>query len=68
MELFLRNPRQTLPRGVILSRVWGSASEVEEGNLDNYIHFIRRRLKTVESQVNLKTMRGIGYRLEESYV
>ena len=68
MELFLRNPRQALPRGVILSRVWGSASEVEEGNLDNYIHFIRRRLKTVESQVNLKTMRGIGYRLEESYV
>ncbi|MCI9357538.1 MAG: response regulator transcription factor [Lachnospiraceae bacterium] len=68
MELFLRNPRQTLPRGVILSRVWGSNSEVEEGNLDNYIHFIRRRLKTVGSQVNLKTMRGIGYRLEESYV
>ena len=68
MELFLRNPRQTLPRGVILSRVWGSASEVEEGNLDNYIHFIRRRLKTVESRANLKTMRGIGYRLEESHV
>lgn len=68
MELFLRNPRQTLPRNVILSRVWGSDSEVEDGNLDNYIHFIRRRLKTVESKVNLKTMRGIGYRLEESHV
>ncbi len=68
MELFLRNPMQTLPRGVILSRVWGADTEVEEGNLDNYIHFIRRRLKTVESQVCLQTMRGIGYRLEEPHV
>lgn len=68
MELFLLNPRQTLPRGTILSRVWGADTEVEDGNLDNYIHFIRRRLKTVESQAHLKTMRGIGYRLEEPHV
>lgn len=68
MELFLSNPRQTLPRGTILTRVWGADAEVEDGNLDNYIHFIRRRLKTVESRVHLKTIRGIGYRLEESHV
>lgn len=64
IELFLSNPRQTLPRNMILSRVWGSHTEVEDGNLDNYIHFIRRRLRTVESRSSLKTMRGIGYRLE----
>lgn len=68
MELFLRNPRQTLPRGTILTNVWGADAEVEDGNLDNYIHFIRRRLKTVESSALLKTMRGIGYRLEDSHV
>lgn len=68
LEFFLRNPRQTLPRGTILANVWGADSEVEDGNLDNYIHFIRRRLKTVESAALLKTMRGIGYRLEDSHV
>lgn len=68
MELFLRNPRQTLPRGTILARVWGTEADVEDGNLDNYIHFIRRRLKTIESSVSLKTVRGIGYRLEEGHV
>ncbi len=26
----------------------GMDSDVEEGNLDNYIHFLRRRLKSVE--------------------
>lgn len=64
MEIFLRNPGQTLPRNTLLLRVWGPDSEVEEGNLDNYIHFLRRRLKTVHSQLNLKTIRGIGYCLE----
>lgn len=68
LELFLRNPDKTLPRLNILSRVWGPYAEVEEGNLDNYIHFLRRRLTSVRSILTLKTIRGIGYRLEESDV
>ena len=47
LEVFLRNPGQVLPRNLLLSRVWGMESDVEEGNLDNYIHFLRRRLKSV---------------------
>ena len=64
MELLLKNPNQTLPRSLILSRVWGPDAEVEDGNLDNYIHFIRRRLKALNSCLTLKTIRGLGYRLE----
>ncbi|MDD3796850.1 MAG: response regulator transcription factor [Lachnospiraceae bacterium] len=63
--LFLNNPEQTLPRSAILTRVWGPDAEIEEGNLDNYIHFLRRRLKAVDSQLQLKTARGIGYRLTQ---
>ena len=64
MEFLLKNAGATLPRSLILSRVWGPDAEVEDGNLDNYIHFIRRRLKAAESLVALKTVRSIGYRLE----
>lgn len=64
MEFFLRNTAQTLPRTVILSRVWGPDGEVEDGNLDNYMHFIRRRLRHVSSLVSIKTIRGIGYHLD----
>lgn len=64
MEVFLRNPGQTLPRQLLLSRVWGLEADVEEGNLDNYIHFLRRRLKTVESTLQIRTVRGVGYQLE----
>lgn len=63
LEVFLRNPGQTLTRTVLINRVWGLDSDVEEGNLDNYIHFLRRRLKTVGSTLTLKTVRGIGYQI-----
>lgn len=58
---FMKNSGQTLPRSMILSYVWGSSSDVEEGNLDNYIHFLRRRLNAVGSSLTLKTIRGVGY-------
>lgn len=63
-EIFLQNPNQTMPRTVLLSRVWGPEGEVEDGNLDNYIFFVRRRLKSVGSRLTLTTIRGVGYRLD----
>ena len=64
LELFLRNPGQTLPREMILLRVWGMDADVEDGNLDNYTYFLRRSLRKVGSTVQLATVRGVGYRLE----
>lgn len=63
LTLFLKNPNQALPRSTILLRVWGPDTEIENGNLDNYIHFLRRRLRAVNSETALTTVRGIGYRL-----
>lgn len=63
-EVFFKNPNQTLPRSILLSRVWGPDAMVEDGNLDNYIHFLRRRLKSVGSKIAITTVRGIGYRIE----
>lgn len=68
LELFLRNPGQVLPRDTILLRVWGMDADVEDGNLDNYTYFLRRSLRKVGSGVQLITVRGVGYRLEEGNV
>lgn len=61
---FMKNPGRTLPRAMILSYVWGSDWEGEEGNLDNYVYFVRRRLKVLKAPVRLATVHGVGYRLE----
>lgn len=66
MEYFIRNKTRTLTREQILVHVWGPNTFVEDGNIDNYIHFLRRRLKGLESTVRIKTIHSIGYRLEET--
>ncbi len=64
LELFLRNPGQVLPRETILLRVWGMDYDVEDGNLDNYVYFLRRSLRKIGSRMKLTTVRGVGYRME----
>ncbi len=66
MEAFLKNPQKTLARERLTSQVWGPDSDVEYTNLDNYIHFLRKRLRTVQSAVRLANVWGVGYRMEES--
>lgn len=64
LAALLRHPRQTLGRSQLLLSVWGPDTEVEDGNLDNYIFFLRRRLSSLSSTVKIQTVRGVGYRLE----
>lgn len=63
LKCFLHTPEQILARETLLLKVWGPDSDVEGGNLDNYVHFLRRRLKTVGSTLQIKTIRGVGYGL-----
>src|SRR5699024_470139 len=64
LEALLRAPGRLQPRAALLARVWGPLAEVEDANLDCYIHFVRRRLRAVGSAARVVTVRGSGYRLE----
>lgn len=66
MEYFLKNPQQTLARQLIYTRIWGPDGEVEDGNLDTYIYYLRKHLRNLKSHVQISTVHGIGYRLEEN--
>ena len=61
LETFLRAKGQTLSRSTLILKVWGPDNDIEDGNLDNYIHFLRRRLSITGSSLKIKTIRGIGY-------
>lgn len=64
LQYFMKNPGRTLTREALMSYIWGALSEVEDGNLDNYIYFLRRRLRTLDAPVKLSTVHGVGYRLD----
>ncbi len=65
LEALCSGAGRTLSRNMLLGRVWGAMTEIEETNLDTYIYFVRRRLSTVGSNAVISTVRGVGYRLEE---
>jgi len=65
MEMFLRNPKQILPKETIFDRVWGYESEADYSNLEVYLSFVRKKLTFLGSRVKIKATRGIGYSLEE---
>jgi len=65
LQFFLKNPEKTLPRSMILSSVWGANTTVEDGNVDNYIFLLRRKLKAIKSRLSITTVYRVGYRLED---
>lgn len=64
LSVLMQGGGRLLSRSLLLGRVWGPYSEVEDANLDSYIHFVRRRLLAVDARTSLATVRGMGYRLE----
>ena len=45
-------------------RIWGYDNDSEYNNVEVYITFVRRKIKLIGSKVNIKAIRGIGYKLE----
>jgi DNA-binding response OmpR family regulator len=64
LEYFIKNNEQILSREQIYDKVWGMENEIESNNLEAYLSFIRKKLKAIESKVNIKSCRGLGYRME----
>lgn len=57
-------PNQILSRQQILDTVWGTGFEGDNRTLDVHIKRIRDKLLDAGAKVRIKTVRGIGYRLE----
>ena len=64
LEYFINNPNQVLSKEQIYDRVWGIENEIESNNLEVYLSFIRKKLRAIESNVVIKSVRGIGYKIE----
>lgn len=61
LELLMRNHGKVVTKELIFERVWGYSSDIEYGNIDLYIHYLRKKLNIS----CIKTVRGVGYFLKE---
>ena len=65
LYVLMKKPETLFSREQLILKIWGTDSGVEHGNVDNYISFLRRRLKELQSSCKIKTVYGAGYKLEE---
>jgi DNA-binding response OmpR family regulator len=64
LEYFLRHPGEALTRDRLLDHVWPSGVAVTLNAVDAYVHYLREKLGPAGSRI--RTLRGVGYRLEEA--
>ena len=59
LEMLIKRPNQVFTREQILDRVWGFDKEVNENNIEIYVHNLRKKL--ADTNVKIDTIRGVGY-------
>ena len=62
-EMLMRTPGSAVTKEQILAHVWGADAEFEENYVEVYVSYLRKKLKTMRSKAQIKTIRNLGYKL-----
>ena len=66
MELFFRYPNKIFSPEHLMETFWVMDSNADINVIWTYISFLRKKLKEINSQVQIHTIRGAGYSLEKA--
>ena len=64
LEYLMNNSNQIISKEQIYDKIWGIDTDFESNNLEAYLSFVRKKLKIIDSDVTIKAIRGMGYKLE----
>lgn len=68
LKYFMERPTSIVTKDDLITKLWGFDSDVEHNNIEVYISFLRKKLAYVESNVQITTLRRVGYKLEDQNV
>lgn len=63
MELFMNYPKRLFSTEQFMEKIWGYDSEAEINVVWVYISYLRKKLSTLEADVEIRASRGAGYML-----
>lgn len=67
MEMLMTRPGQLISTEHFLEHIWGYDAEAEINVVWVYISYLRKKLRTLEANVEIKATRGVGYALEAKH-
>lgn len=65
MELLMLRKGMVTPKGMMIEKIWGYDSDVDEHSVEVYISFLRKKLGLVKSRLAIQAERGSGYTLQK---
>lgn len=62
--LMCKKPNEVIPRKSLIEKVWGYIDEEEDRVIDTHLNRIRNKLKECTDEIVIRTVWGVGYKLE----
>lgn len=66
LEMLISNPGRLISTEQFMERIWGYDTDAEINVVWVYISYLRKKLASLGSNVEIKAVRGVGYTLEEA--
>lgn len=63
MRMLMQAKEKNVSKEAILSKVWGFDSDAVENHVEVYVGFLRKKLKSIGSNVTIVAIRRLGYHL-----
>ena len=64
MRRLMQFQGRSIRKDILLTQVWGFESNATENNVEAYIGFLRKKLKSIGSNLKIESIRLLGYHLE----
>ena len=64
MRRLMQFQSRSIRKDVLLTQVWGYESNATENNVEAYVGFLRKKLKSIGSNLKIESIRLLGYHLE----
>ncbi len=65
MEMLMKNTSVIISQESFMDKIWGFESEAESNVVWVNISYLRKKLKTIGADINIKATRNVGYSLEK---
>ena len=65
IEIFMTNASNIISKEQLAVKIWGYENESEYNNVEVYISFTRKKIQYLDSKMEIKAVRGLGYELRQ---
>lgn len=64
LRQLMRNGERIIPKETLLARVWGFDTNAVDNHVEVYMAFLRKKLRSIDSNIQITAIRRMGYHLE----